>query len=225
MRVDGKPLFVIYRPLEIPDTKRAAEQWKEMAIAAGLGGLHLVGFESDEASGWTPADIGFDALIRYRLPARKTWPTWNEPMAKVRLKMRALAARMRGGDVPIFGPTVHRYGDLRDFIVPDPTPGVESYPCVIPNWDNTPRSGVNGLVLQGSTPELFRSQVRKALDVTAHLEDGHRLVFVKSWNEWAEGNYVEPDREFGLGYLEVLQREAGVASTAPAPGRLLAAAF
>ena len=81
------------------------------------------------------------------------------------------------------------------------------YPCVIPNWDNTPRSGSDGLVLQGSTPELFRRQVRHALDMVRDKPVKDRFVFIKSWNEWAEGNHLEPDLKFGRTYLEVLLKE------------------
>jgi hypothetical protein len=78
---------------------------------------------------------------------------------------------------------------------------------LIPNWDNTPRSGSNGLVLDGSTPELFRKHLRSALDRMQRVPRERRLVFVKSWNEWAEGNYLEPDLRFGRAYLEVLRDE------------------
>jgi hypothetical protein len=104
-------------------------------------------------------------------------------------------------------PTVYRYEKVIDSLVADRVPGVESFPCVIPNWDNTPRSGGNGLVLHGSTPELFRRHLRRALDRMRDVPRDHRIVFIKSWNEWAEGNHLEPDLKFGLRYLEVLQEE------------------
>ena len=82
---------------------------------------------------------------------------------------------------------------------------------MIPNWDNTPRSGLRGLVLHGSTPELFRQHLRATLSQIAHKPPEHRLVFIKSWNEWAEGNHLEPDLKFGRRYLEVLRDEVGLA--------------
>ena len=84
---------------------------------------------------------------------------------------------------------------------------MESIRCVIPNWDNTPRSGKHGLVLHGSTPELFRIHVRKALQIIEKYPPEHKIIFVKSWNEWAEGNHLEPDLKFGRGYLKVLKEE------------------
>ncbi|MBI4531758.1 MAG: glycoside hydrolase family 99-like domain-containing protein [Candidatus Latescibacteria bacterium] len=60
---------------------------------------------------------------------------------------------------------------------------LEVFPGAVPNWDNTPRSGKNGLVLHGSTPELFRKHLRATLDQVVHKPFGYRVVFIKSWNE------------------------------------------
>ena len=80
-------------------------------------------------------------------------------------------------------------------------------PAVVPNWDNTPRSGRRGVVLHGSHPELFRDHLRAAIRHVERRPAEQRLVFLKSWNEWAEGNYVEPDRRFGRGWLGALRAE------------------
>lgn len=93
----------------------------------------------------------------------------------------------------------------------------EYYPKVLPNWDNTPRSGRNGVVLEDSTPELFRLHLREALAVVSRYDEDRRIVFVKSWNEWAEGNHLEPDRRFGCAYLEALRDEVRAISAATAP--------
>jgi len=104
-------------------------------------------------------------------------------------------------------PGVYAYDAVvRDAVTP-PVAGIRSHPCVIPNWDNTPRTGTAGLVLHESTPERFRVHLRAAVErVSAEPED-ERLVFIKSWNEWAEGNHLEPDRRWGLEYLEVVREE------------------
>ena len=123
--------------------------------------------------------------------------SWDEPIEKIKgkyLDWRRL-------------PTVHLYEDIIDTLIFDRISGIENFPCLIPNWDNTPRCGANGTVLHRSTPELFRRHVRRALDRMRGVPREHRIVFVKSWNEWAEGNHLEPDRAFGLRYLEVLREE------------------
>jgi hypothetical protein len=102
---------------------------------------------------------------------------------------------------------VYKYEKIIGSLVADRIRGIENYPCVIPSWDNTPRSGSNGLVLHGSTPELFRRHLRRALDRMSDVPFEHRIVFVKSWNEWAEGNHLEPDLKDGMRYLDVVREE------------------
>ena len=91
--------------------------------------------------------------------------------------------------------------------MPDHVDASYYQPAVYPNWDNTPRSGRRGLVLQGSSPERFRPHVRAAVESLASKPADERLLWVKSWNEWAEGNHLEPDLRFGHGWLQVLHEE------------------
>jgi len=194
LRVNGKPLFYIYRPMAIPEVRRFTDLWRTLAGRAGLPGLYLV---AEGGSEWNPAEHGFDASVTVNLPSLQGWePPWR-PIRRLRWQWR----KRRGL------PTIIPYEEAEADIVPPRRPGIRSHPCLLPNWDNTPRSGRNGLVLHGSTPELFRRHVRRALAIVASDPPEERLVFVKSWNEWAEGNHLEPDLEFGRGYLEVIREE------------------
>jgi hypothetical protein len=83
----------------------------------------------------------------------------------------------------------------------------DDYPLVLPNWDNTPRSGRRGLVFHNATPELFRGHLREAVSRVEKRPPDQRIVFLKAWNEWAEGNYVEPDQKWGRAYLDVIKQE------------------
>ena len=87
------------------------------------------------------------------------------------------------------------------------TPLPEKYaPCVLPNWDNTPRSGRRGTVFDHATPDLFEIYLKNAIGKVLHKPHQERIVFLKAWNEWAEGNYLEPDRETGWAYLDAIRR-------------------
>jgi hypothetical protein len=195
--VKGKPLFAVFRPMQIPDVLHVTDFWRELALEAGLKGLHLVGIHENPE--WSPVQYGFDASVTPRLPPLRRWISWRRPLTRI----------LQDRDVRRGIPTIYSYEKIwSELVHTDDSP--HNYPCLIPSWDNTPRSGVNGLVLEGSTPELFALQVDKAIQAVRNRAPEERIVFVKSWNEWAEGNHLEPDLRFGRGYLRVLKNALGV---------------
>lgn len=199
LTVDGKPLFIIYKPRDVPNVQDVAKLFREMAERAGLPGLYLVGVAHHD--NWDPKANGFDAVVLQNLPGLKSQIPWRYPLLKLKAKL--------GGHRL----TMYKYKDLLDTFIPDKTRQLEYLPCLISSWDNTPRSGMNGLVMEGSTPELFRQSVHQALDKVAEKPPEHRLVFLKSWNEWAEGNHMEPDLRDGHSYLEALRDEIKLSDT------------
>nr|WP_249419803.1 glycoside hydrolase family 99-like domain-containing protein [Rhabdothermincola salaria] len=199
VRVDGRPLFYVFRPEHLPDAAAFVERWQAMAHDADLGGLYLVA-EVADLVGLGPsyrraAADGFDATCAMRLPLD------TSPWARRRMRvLRKLGL-----------PEIYPYATEP---VAHPASTVEhpALPCVYPNWDNTPRSGRRGVVAHGSTPAKFRTHVDAALghlDAIAGLPAEQRLLFVKSWNEWAEGNHLEPDQRHGHGYLDELRAALG----------------
>ena len=79
------------------------------------------------------------------------------------------------------------------------------FPSIIPNWDHTPRSESKGLVLHESSPELFGIHAKTVFDLVKNKPIEKQVIFIKSWNEWGEGNYMEPDTRFGKRYLNLLK--------------------
>lgn len=199
LTVDGKPLFIIYKPKDVPDVVGVVRLFRQMAERAGLPGLYLVGVSHHE--GWDPKPAGFDAAVVQNLPGLTSTVPWRYPLLKLRSKLQGKRL------------SIYQYQDLLKSFVPDRTRQLEYLPCLIPSWDNTPRSGMNGLVMEGATPELFRQSLRQALRNVAGKPAEHRLVFLKSWNEWAEGNHMEPDLRVGYGYLDALRGEILASAT------------
>lgn len=198
--VDGKPLLVIFKPTDMPDPKRRFDLWRELALQAGLKGLHIVGinmldFKSAEV-------LGLDAVTLSTLAVTNTAnPVVNELTKNFWRIKRKLA---------LGGPRIVEYSEAIKLLVPDLNQlDCEAYPCVYPNWDNTPRKGRKGLVLANSTPALFEKHVKEAVTALGDRADEHKLVFLKSWNEWAEGNHLEPDSKWGMQYLQALKRVIG----------------
>jgi len=205
VRVDGRPLFYVFRPEELPDPATFVDRWQAMAVAAGLPGLFLVAEVSD-LLGDGPRYVGarrdgFDAGLYVRIPVDR------RPGALLAMRARR---KLRGG------PEVYPCADE----LPSPPPGAgnELLPCVYPNWDNTPRSARLGVVVTGTSPERFRLHVRRGLALAQRRPTADRLLFIKSWNEWAEGNYLEPDLRHGRGYLQVLAEELAALQLAADPG-------
>lgn len=192
VKVDDKPVFLIYRPTELPDIKKVTDFWRELAIREGFPGLHLVGVSHYET--WSPADYGLDAVVDQRLPGKNRHIPASFPL----LKLQTVLGKKL--------PTIYDYKTIIPTLVRTEMPSFESYPCVIPNWDNTPRSGVNGIVFTGVTIELFQQQLDRALKRVEVLPENRKFIFLKAWNEWAEGNYVEPDVQYGTQFLEAIRR-------------------
>jgi len=181
-RINGKLLFLIYAPHNLPDAREFTDYWQELAHREGLAGFHFIAHMVRN-----PEAYGCQTCVA------------NAPFMEMNahiLKVKALA----GGKLP----QVYHYEDLVRHLKESHLTGKE-HPLVIPNWDNTPRSGTNGLVLHGSTPELFGEMMDDAIAKAEHMRDpAERIVFIKAWNEWAEGNHLEPDLLSGHGYLQAV---------------------
>lgn len=198
LRVDGKPIFLVYQPHHLPDPFEFTDTWRELAHQAGLPGMFLIACLHSEPV-WDPRKKGFDAATIANQVKVMEIPPRSSVDA---LRRKALARYRRARKRPV---RVYDYAEALPHFVQAAPPGIELYPTVVPNWDNSPRSGLRGFVLHDSTPELFARHLRQGIDAVGHLPADHRLVFVKSWNEWAEGNHLEPDLRHGHAYLQVVR--------------------
>jgi lipopolysaccharide biosynthesis protein len=195
--VNGKPLLVIFKPTEMPDAKKRFDLWRELALKAGIKGLHIVGINMLDFKSTT--ELGLDAIMLSTLAVTNTSNALVNEATRI-----AWGIRRR---LSLGGPRIVEYREAIKHLIPDLTQfDCEAYPCVYPNWDNTPRKGRKGLVLINSTPELFESHLNDAVKVVDGRAIENKLIFLKSWNEWAEGNYLEPDTKWGLQYLQALKR-------------------
>ncbi|PPD35119.1 MAG: lipopolysaccharide biosynthesis protein [Methylomonas sp.] len=198
IKVDGKPFFAIFKPEEIPNIKDVLALWRSLAVESGLEGIHFVGVGSAAlGDNWKPESLGFDASFTPRLPAKEDWVSRRNIINWLYFQWKKLKGY----------PSVHDHNKVIHEILPKSVDGVVDYPCIIPNWDNTPRSGKNGLVLTNSTPELLKLQIKKSLEILDDYSVSNKIIILKSWNEWAEGNYVEPDLKYGRSYLEAIKEE------------------
>ena len=220
VRVNGKPLFVIYKPLLLPDSAATLSYWRELAEKAGLPGLHLVATLDYNERNWDARAHGYDAVTVWPLPRL------FQSAKPYRLTTRAKEITSRRGLGFVHrviegcsqdGDWVFDYADVRDLLCCKEDFGVPHHPMAVPNWDTTARYGKRAMVLHNSTPQSFRLHFRDLLTQVETQPEEERILFVKSWNEWAEGNHLEPDQRFGLGYLEALKAELDEAASRAVP--------
>lgn len=212
IKVDGKPLFVIYDPLSIPECDKFISLWQNLAVQNGLLGIHFVAVEY----AWTLRKRIFEegtdnTLNRYTylrnigfnaINSRNTIYADMMVDGKMRKYFRAILNKITKSSLV----TKYGYSDIVKYLF-TPEDSLEYvYPTIIPNWDRTPRSGREAIIYHNSTPELFQKHIEKALDHLKEKDDEHKILFLQSWNEWGEGNYVEPDLMYGHGYLEALKK-------------------
>ena len=109
-----------------------------------------------------------------------------------------------GTDIIIYKNTINYYKNTTKKINIE-IPHRKFIPCVFPNWDNSPRSGNKSLVLQHSSPEIFGLYLQKMIEKFQKDPQNQPYIVIKSWNEWAEGNYLEPDEKHGRAWLKVIK--------------------
>ncbi len=184
IRVNGKPLLIVYRPGLLPDAAATAKRWRDYTIGIGLGDLHIVsaatfGFEDF-------ASIAYDGLVQF--------PPHNIQSSDITHTVNLLNSNYKGHIYDFEEFSIQAIKSLND--------RQHTFPCVMMNWDNEARKPGKGHAFVGGSPKSYKTWLKKAFDfVLANNEKEEQLVFINAWNEWAEGTYLEPDRRYGYAYL------------------------
>ena len=200
MTCEGKPLFFIYKPKQCPDIKHFIVLWQNMAKENGLDGIFFVAIGNSLYDSGSAASF-LDCILEQGFDALNVINAYNWTITDFWYRMKRKILFKQLGLIPDVRPYCYE-----QFLCP--LDGNEKvFPTIVPNWDHTPRSGKKGIVLCGSSPDAFQSCLHKKLDIIKDKLFDKRILIVKSWNEWAEGNHLEPDMLFGKGYLEALKRE------------------
>lgn len=190
---DNKPIFVVYKPFLIPDASNFIKVWRKLAIKEGLEGIHFIGSTEKSENIEPIMNMGFDAINI----VRNGEYAYNKKLLKKILIPTLLYKIFRK-------PLKISYSLMIQYFVQKEEREKNVYPSIIPNWDHTPRSGRKGSVFHNSTPELFSKHVKEVFNSVKDKKTEDKIIFLKSWNEWGEGNYMEPDLRFGKKYIEVM---------------------
>ena len=200
IRVDGKPVFAVYRSALFPDMRRTIAIWREEAAARGTG-LYLRRVESFDAAGAEHLSAGFDAAIEFQPFTPRMTEYWNRRPWPQRMlyhlrKLWGDNRKMR---------CVSYDGYVR-YSLDAPAPDYKRYPSVTPCWDNTARRKQRMFLFPDSTPSKYGAWLREVLRRFKPYSSEENFVFVNAWNEWAEGNHLEPDLKWGMQYLEATKK-------------------
>lgn len=196
VRIGGRPLLLVYRSESLPNPQRTADIWRKACQQAGVGEICLARVESMR-SDIDPTSIGFDLAIEFA-------PDWRhtKPLKFSRLQ-RAL---VNLGSMPRAW-LEHRWAEYADMVASmcaKPEPVFRRIRCVTPGFDNSARRKLDATVFMNSTPQLYGVWLEGVLkkELARGLPKDEQVVFVNAWNEWAEGNHLEPDQRWGRAYLE-----------------------
>ena len=187
IRVNGRPLLIVYRPSLLPEPRETAQRWRDYCAKNNLDGLYLIAVQAFETM--DPRPLGFDAAVEF--PPHKLAegaPVLNSQMEIVN---------------PDYQGVISDYSYMVESAKKVYRPDFTLFRGVCPSWDNDARKPGRGITYQNSTPAMYQEWLTEACRFAANESDpDKRLVFINAWNEWSEGAYLEPDRRYGYAYLQ-----------------------
>lgn len=193
-KVDSRLLFLIYEPLDDPGVAKFMKVWRELAKSEGLNDFYFIGHDINGNDQMKILDLGFDGVYDDRmLEINDHQSTLMKVIRKIRREV-------------FHRPSVFEYKEAIKYMVTSDSINDDIIPTIVPNWDHSPRSGGKGIILNNCKPRFFGSLVDRAIDNIKNKPPEKQIILIKSWNEWGEGNYLEPDMKYGKGYLEAIRQ-------------------
>lgn len=175
IKIDGKPVFVIHRPGEITVLDKMTTCWNNWARKEGMNGIYFIGAYD--------ANKEFVDAVFYPAPTLAT-------------------ASLLTGEVANSQPSVLDYKEVWDYLIKRAYRGTDCMVGAFTGYDDTPRRGERGMVIDNASPEIFKECLTKLMAINA--SHNQPFTFINAWNEWGEGMHLEPDERNGCAYLEAV---------------------
>jgi len=204
IKINNKPLYIIYLPQDIHARKEMIQYWNELARESGFDGIHLVAMNTSKEDMYD-----FYNSYMYFEPANEIQrdTTWRTTISEVKERLSKRMDIDRKSIINFFlANNIYTYKELCKRIERKNRNnfGQNIYPGMFAGWDNTARKDSSGLIVRKSNPKIFEEHVRNIINIAEY--NGMEYVFLNAWNEWSEGAYVEPDERYGYGYLQALRK-------------------
>lgn len=192
IKIDGKLVFMIYRPLDFPGVDDFIKTWNSLAQENGLPGFYFIGSSLDVDNEYNSIiEKGFDGIFSNSTRGINT----KNIRWFINMFLRVLFRI----------PATFDFRKLHKSFIGEYEMKENVFPKLMPNWDHSPRSKNNARIYTHATPEVFQEHVENVLEKIQRKSDEHKVCFLKSWNEWGEGNYMEPDIKYGRGFINSLK--------------------
>jgi lipopolysaccharide biosynthesis protein len=207
IKVDNKPLYLVYRADHLPNLAKTVEQMREAVHRQGLKGLYLCAVKNTQfsLSDEEAINAGFDALIDFQpnsmqipLMPRKSPSLKEKILHRLRLITKVQPQNTSNCN------QISYKGFIETVMTARPTEH-KTFPCVFPSWDNSARRNEGATIIQNTDAELFQKFLFSASEKVLNYPEQEQLVFINAWNEWAEGCHLEPDLRNGRNFLEAVK--------------------
>ena len=192
VKIDNKPVFLVYKPALLPDD--FIKLWNSWAQAEGFDGVYFIARLLEDENIDSFEGKGFCFFTR----ERKNYAYIRRgKIAFLKNKVKSWMKGLKGTAMP--------YRECYESFVDEKEDSLENFlPSMISNWDHSPRSGRSAFIMYDSKPEYFYQHAKRVLELVRLKRN--KLIFLKSWNEWGEGNYMEPDLKYGRGHINALRQ-------------------
>ena len=215
IRVDGRPLFLVYRIDQFPDIRGTIKSWREAVKQLGFTGIYLCAVRSHmhTYSDEETIELGFDGVVGFEPHSRTLLhQKWSNKLRFFFPRAFNYTLRKLGLNNAIDECTVLHIFDykmLAKTAMQATRSVVRFFPCAIPSWDNSARRKSGATIIQNDDPVLFESWLVECAERVKGYPEDEQLVFINAWNEWAEGCHLEPDLRNGTSFLEAVSRVFG----------------
>lgn len=196
IKVNEKPVFVIYRPNDLPDCGKTLAMFRKIALDKGYKGLYLVGNNSHSVKNLEHFDITLNFEPQLGLLKKAFEDKWSYK----RMLDNYSKFKIRSGTLKVYD-----YSEVKQLMRKRKVP-YKFLPCPFVGWDNTARRGNKGIIIVNEDAKSFEDSLRWSKEIVNEYPEEERLIFINAWNEWAEGNHLEPCIKNGSKFLNSVKK-------------------